>query len=308
METTKLNDNMETAEIKEQNNNRVTKIATAAVLGVALGAGTQAVAANIGGDDPIEGKINEEVTTEEPEVTTDHVETQTAQTVVENHHVEHVIEHEPEVIIIPVSSPTPSPTPSPTEPDIQFHNYGQIELGDGIVADAVSFTLNGHDGLVLDVDRDGIADGILLDRDDNGRFSEDEIRVLEPENGFSMDELRAEIDNKNTDDLPDYTKDMDDAVAVAEDEEQPSEKESEEDDVDVVDEDVIVENSNSEDTDIAVAEEVTAESTVEEPVESFNNSEMDDMPSIEDNEQTAIDDYSNSDFSAGTDVTDPDVL
>lgn len=332
METTNITENMQNAEANESKSNRVTKLAAAAILGVALGAGTQAVAANLHPDEPVQPEIDDDVTTEEPAAQTAQAQPQ----VVEHHHVDHVIVHDPEIVVVPVPVPEPTPGPDPVDPDIQFLEHGQIDLGDGIVADAVSFTMNGLYGVVLDVDRDGIADSIVFDRNNDGSFSADEITIIEPENRFQMAELVAEIDNKNVDDLPDYTKDMDDAAALAaEEEEQTSEEETENEDVNVVeenaaddqvkeaetvDEDVVADDNNVADDDIAVAEEVSedemgevipeeaiAEGPEDATVESFSaDDNTDGMPAVD---EPAMEDYSaNDDFSAGADVADPDML
>lgn len=335
--TTEITENTQNTKADETKKNTTIKLATAAVLGAFLGVGTHALASNISPDIPAEpGEA--EIDPEEPAVEVQQT-AQAAPQTVEHHHVETVYVHEqPEVVVVPVNNPTttinhPTQIDGGGEPKVEFLEYGTVRLDSGREVDVISFTMDGKHGLIVDVDRDGIADSMLFDRDGNGDFlREDEMIILGPGESFPMAELRAEIDNKGLDeDLPDYTKDGGEDVAMLEEEEKASEEEEtddftqddvvvEQNDEDALfeeyavaeadDNDVVAEEGNAPVNDeVAVVEETPMEEAPQDNVESFSTENIQEEYAEAPVEQQPMEDMaSNDDYSVGTDATEMDVL
>lgn len=68
----------------------------------------------------------------------------------------------------------PGTDPEPTPADYEIGETFEMELA-GQTVTAAKGTLGGHDALYIDADRDGVFDGALVDANDDGHFSEDEI-------------------------------------------------------------------------------------------------------------------------------------
>lgn len=89
----------------------------------------------------------------------------------------------------PVSpTPQPQPTPQTDEEGITVISCETVTNEDGSQMDVAEITIAQHNGLIADIDQDGIADVIGVDIDNNGTFTDDEIANIENEN-IQMNDL-----------------------------------------------------------------------------------------------------------------------
>lgn len=96
-------------------------------------------------------------------------------------------------------------------PALQVHEVGVETLDDGQQIIVASATVQGHDAVIIDTDMDGIADVLVVDENDNGRFDEGEGGNISGQ-GVSMTTLQQMAEQQQyvaNNDLPDYTNDAD---------------------------------------------------------------------------------------------------
>ena len=88
---------------------------------------------------------------------------------------------EPDPIPAPGPDPDPEPTPGPNvmpastlSPDVQVLDYQTITGADGQQMDAALVNISGNQALIVDADRDGVADALVADANNNGQIDNDE--------------------------------------------------------------------------------------------------------------------------------------
>lgn len=104
---------------------------------------------------------------------------------------------EPDPIPAPVPDPDPEPTPGPNvmpastlSPDVQVLDYQTITGADGQQMDAALVNISGNHALIVDADRDGVADALVADANNNGQIDNDEVVDISMHQ-LSMSELQA---------------------------------------------------------------------------------------------------------------------
>ena len=97
----------------------------------------------------------------------------------------------------PNPEPEPDPTPSPNvmpastlSPDVQVLDYQTITGADGQQMDAALVNISGNQALIVDADRDGVADALVADANNNGQIDNDEVVDISMHQ-LSMSELQA---------------------------------------------------------------------------------------------------------------------
>lgn len=107
----------------------------------------------------------------------------------------------PEPDPIPDPEPNPEPEPDPTpgpnvmpastlSPDVQVLGYQTITGADGQQMDAALVNISGNQALIVDADRDGVADALVADANNNGQIDNDEVVDISMHQ-LSMSELQA---------------------------------------------------------------------------------------------------------------------
>lgn len=107
----------------------------------------------------------------------------------------------PEPDPIPDPEPNPEPEPDPTpgpnvmpastlSPDVQVLDYQTITGADGQQMDAALVNISGNQALIVDADRDGVADALVADANNNGQIDNDEVVDISMHQ-LSMSELQA---------------------------------------------------------------------------------------------------------------------
>lgn len=98
---------------------------------------------------------------------------------------------------LPVPDPDPEPTPGPNvmpastlSPDVQVLDYQTITGADGQQMDAALVNISGNHALIVDADRDGVADALVADANNNGQIDNDEVVDISMHQ-LSMSELQA---------------------------------------------------------------------------------------------------------------------
>lgn len=98
---------------------------------------------------------------------------------------------------LPVPDPDPEPTPGPNvmpastlSPDVQVLDYQTITGADGQQMDAALVNISGNHALIVDADRDGVADALVADANNNGQIDNDEVVDISIHQ-LSMSELQA---------------------------------------------------------------------------------------------------------------------
>lgn len=104
---------------------------------------------------------------------------------------------EPDPIPAPGPEPDPEPTPGPNvmpastlSPDVQVLDYQTITGSDGQQMDAALVNISGNQALIVDADRDGVADALVADANNNGQIDNDEVVDISMHQ-LSMSELQA---------------------------------------------------------------------------------------------------------------------
>ncbi len=104
---------------------------------------------------------------------------------------------EPDPIPAPGPEPDPEPTPGPNvmpastlSPDVQVLDYQTITGADGQQMDAALVNISGNQALIVDADRDGVADALVADANNNGQIDNDEVVDISMHQ-LSMSELQA---------------------------------------------------------------------------------------------------------------------
>lgn len=97
-----------------------------------------------------------------------------------------------EVVAEPVAEPTAQPATEPATPqaqpagqtsgDVQVLDYQTVDNGQGGQADVAVITDGTTQAVVIDADRDGIADVMAVDQNHDGQLSDNEIINLEGHN------------------------------------------------------------------------------------------------------------------------------
>ena len=97
-----------------------------------------------------------------------------------------------EVVAEPVAGPTAQPATDPATPqaqpagqtsgDVQVLDYQTVDNGQGGQADVAVITDGTTQAVVIDADRDGIADVMAVDQNHDGQVSDNEIINLEGHN------------------------------------------------------------------------------------------------------------------------------
>lgn len=104
---------------------------------------------------------------------------------------------EPDPIPAPGPEPDPEPTPGPNvmpastlSPDVQVLDYQTITGANGQQMDAALVNISGNQALIVDADRDGVADALVADANNNGQIDNDEVVDISMHQ-LSMSELQA---------------------------------------------------------------------------------------------------------------------
>ena len=97
----------------------------------------------------------------------------------------------------PGPDPDPEPTPGPNvmpastlSPDVQVLDYQTITGANGQQMDAALVNISGNQALIVDADRDGVADALVADANNNGQIDNDEVVDISMHQ-LSMSELQA---------------------------------------------------------------------------------------------------------------------
>ena len=97
----------------------------------------------------------------------------------------------------PIPDPDPEPTPGPNvmpastlSPDVQVLDYQTITGADGQQMDAALVNISGNHALIVDADRDGVADALVADANNNGQIDNDEVVDISMHQ-LSMSDLQA---------------------------------------------------------------------------------------------------------------------
>lgn len=106
-----------------------------------------------------------------------------------------------------------TPITSNEEPEVEILGYETVSDGDGNLVDVAVMTVGGSAALVIDADRDGLADAMAVDLNNNNELDEGEIIRLEEEN-IAMEPFRQEAalmgnDSLLTENNEDYVNDAD---------------------------------------------------------------------------------------------------
>lgn len=97
---------------------------------------------------------------------------------------------------------------SSTDSEVQVLAVGNTDLnGDGIPENATVLEVNGHEVLVVDVDRDNVADIAIADIDGNGQISENEVADISHENLRMPDSTPGDVYMAQAENNPDYMND-----------------------------------------------------------------------------------------------------
>ena len=103
---------------------------------------------------------------------------------------------EPDPIPAPGPDPDPEPTPGPNvmpastlSPDVQVLDYQTITGANGQQMDAALVNISGNQALIVDADRDGVADALVADANNNGQIDNDEVVDISMHQ-LSMSELQ----------------------------------------------------------------------------------------------------------------------
>ena len=100
---------------------------------------------------------------------------------------------------LPVPDTDPEPTPgtdpnvmpaSTLSPDVQVLDYQTITGANGQQMDAALVNISGNQALIVDADRDGVADALVADANNNGQIDNDEVVDISMHQ-LSMSELQA---------------------------------------------------------------------------------------------------------------------
>lgn len=113
-------------------------------------------------------------------------------------------EPEPEPIIEPEPNPT---TPSTSEEGLHVVGYREVDLGDGETADVLDITMDGHEGMIVDVDSDGLADAIGVDMNDDGYYADDEVVDISDES-IAMVDIVTDYYDPNASSTQDYVQEQ----------------------------------------------------------------------------------------------------
>lgn len=104
---------------------------------------------------------------------------------------------EPDPIPAPGPDPDSEPTPGPNvmpastlSPDVQVLDYQTITGANGQQMDAALVNISGNQALIVDADRDGVADALVADANNNGQIDNDEVVDISMHQ-LSMSELQA---------------------------------------------------------------------------------------------------------------------
>ncbi|MDE6218497.1 MAG: hypothetical protein K2F64_05785 [Muribaculaceae bacterium] len=119
-------------------------------------------------------------------------------------HTEDIDKPEPPTPPEPPPPPTPITHPTPPTPDNEegVKVFGIYETEDGrYLADV---RVNGHVGVMLDVDGDGVFDGMLVDVNDNGEFEDEEAFDIQNA-GITLEHLATMIEEPIDNPGPMYT-------------------------------------------------------------------------------------------------------
>lgn len=235
--------NVENEKVQEQNEKKSTvsdnlKTAGAAAVGAAVGSAASVAA---------QAAINNHLNSEEEEVTAEvegaenteegEVEVAAAEAPVEPQVIEHTTEvhhyHNTEVhhhhqAAAPQQTAAPQQPEDqiamkpeePTDPDIQqtsdnggedvdIHVIGvehDVDMN-GEQVDVAVINVEGHQGLLIDVDQEGTADVAVIDVDDNGAISENEVQDISSYDVPMPDQTSGDEFMQASDDMPDYTND-----------------------------------------------------------------------------------------------------
>ena len=105
-----------------------------------------------------------------------------------------------EVVAEPVAGPTAQPATDPATPqaqpagqttgDVQVLDYQTITGADGQQMDAALVNISGNQALIVDADRDGVADALVADANNNGQIDNDEVVDISMHQ-LSMSDLQA---------------------------------------------------------------------------------------------------------------------
>ena len=79
---------------------------------------------------------------------------------------------------------------STLSPDVQVLDYQTITGADGQQMDAALVNISGNQALIVDADRDGVADALVADANNNGQIDNDEVVDISMHQ-LSISELQA---------------------------------------------------------------------------------------------------------------------
>lgn len=97
-------------------------------------------------------------------------------------------EQQDEVVAQPENEPTAQPT-AQTSGDVQVLDYQTVQMADGNMADVAVISNGTNQAVIIDADRDGIADVMAADTNHDGQLSENEIVDISGEN-LAMQQLQ----------------------------------------------------------------------------------------------------------------------
>lgn len=118
--------------------------------------------------------------------------------------VHHSYYHDQEITAKPKTG-NGSQDVSPEDVDIQVLEVGQTDLnGDGVPENAAVLEVNGHEVLIVDIDRDGIADAAFCDVNNDGQIK---IADLYGQNIAMPEQSAGDADMAQVDTAPDYLND-----------------------------------------------------------------------------------------------------
>ena len=103
-----------------------------------------------------------------------------------------------------------------TSADVRVISFQTVTTDDGSQMDVAEVVVNGQDALIVDVNRDGWADGLITDANGDGNISEDEIISLEGTDvRIPMQELAQAAEQPAEEDPASYASNNNEEVIVA---------------------------------------------------------------------------------------------
>lgn len=99
---------------------------------------------------------------------------------------------------------TQEPTPvTPVEPEVEVHNIGSIMDSEGNIINHATVTIDGIDMVMVDADGDHTVDYALVDLNNDGQISADEVLDIQDAE-ITMQDIAQTMEDQQLDTMPDF--------------------------------------------------------------------------------------------------------